>query len=48
MFGARLNLDSLNTSSDEESVQKRFNYLFELKNIEQDLREISHDLNIAC
>ena len=45
MFGARLNLDSLNTSSDEESVQKRFNYLFELKNIEQDLREISHDLN---
>lgn len=45
MFGARLNLDSLNTSSDEESVKKRFNYLSELKNIEQDLREISHDLN---
>ncbi len=45
MFGARLNLDSLNTSTDEESVQKRFNYLSELKNIEQDLREISHDLN---
>lgn len=45
MFGARLNLDSLNTSSDEDSVQKRFNYLSELKNIEQDLREISHDLN---
>jgi len=45
MFGARLNLDSLNTSSDDDSVQKRFNYLSELKNIEQDLREISHDLN---
>jgi signal transduction histidine kinase len=45
MFGARLNLDSLNSNSDEQSVKKRFEYLFELKNIEQDIREISHDLN---
>jgi len=45
LFGARLNLDSLNRFSDEESINNRFNYLTELKNIEQDIREISHDLN---
>lgn len=45
LFGARLNLDSLNRFSDEESIDSRFNYLNELKNIEQDIREISHDLN---
>jgi len=45
LFGARLNLDSLNKFNDEESVNSRFNYLSELKNIEQDIREISHDLN---
>lgn len=45
LFGARLNLDSLNRSADEESINNRFNYLNELKNIEQDIREISHDLN---
>lgn len=45
LFGARLNLDSLNRFSDDESITSRFNYLAELKNIEQDIREISHDLN---
>lgn len=45
MFGARLNLDSLNKFNDEESIVNRYNYLNELKNIEQDIREISHDLN---
>lgn len=45
LFGARLNLDSLNKFSDADSVQSRLNYLSELKNIEQDIREISHDLN---
>jgi len=45
LFGARLNLDSLNRFNDEDSVASRFNYLTELKNIEQDIREISHDLN---
>jgi len=45
LFGARLNLDSLNRFNDEDSVNSRFNYLAELKNIEQDIREISHDLN---
>ncbi|MGC4040751.1 MAG: histidine kinase [Flavobacterium sp.] len=45
MFGLRLNLDSLNSSSDPDSVQKRLELLNELKTIEQDIREISHDLN---
>lgn len=45
LFGARLNLDSLNRFTDEEAIANRFNYLNELKNIEQDIREISHDLN---
>ncbi len=45
LFGARLNLDSLNKFNDGDSIASRFNYLNELKNIEQDIREISHDLN---
>ena len=45
LFGARLNLDSLNKFTDSQSIETRFNYLEELKNIEQDIREISHDLN---
>ncbi|MEK8178909.1 sensor histidine kinase [Flavobacterium buctense] len=45
MFGLRLNLDSLNSSTEEDAVRKRFELLNELKTIEQDIREISHDLN---
>jgi signal transduction histidine kinase len=45
LFGTRLNLDSLNRMVDFEAVARRTEYLNELKNIEQDIREISHDLN---
>jgi signal transduction histidine kinase len=45
MFGVRMNLDGLNTFQDEQAIKQRTNYLSELKNIEQDIREISHDLN---
>lgn len=45
MFGVRINLDSLNKINDGTAVEKRKNYLTELKSIEQDIREISHDLN---
>lgn len=45
LFGLRLNLDGLNDRKDEESVEMRLQYLSELKNIEQDLREISHELS---
>jgi len=45
MFGLRLNLDSLNHSTDDNAPQKRNELLNELKTIEQDIREISHDLS---
>lgn len=45
MFGVRMNLDGLNKQQDESAMLQRINYLAELKNIEQDIREISHDLN---
>lgn len=45
MFGVRMNLDGLNKFNDEIAVNQRNSYLAELKNIEQDIREISHDLN---
>ncbi|MBC7439874.1 MAG: tetratricopeptide repeat protein [Flavobacterium sp.] len=45
MFGLRLSLDSINASNDTDAVQKRNSLLNELKIIEQDIREISHDLN---
>jgi signal transduction histidine kinase len=45
MFGVRMNLDSLNKIHDETASHQRNSYLTELKNIEQDIREISHDLN---
>lgn len=45
MFGLRMSLDSLNGLKDEKSAQQRIIYLQELKVIEQDIREISHDLS---
>ena len=45
MFGVRMNLDSLNKINNEEGSFQRNGYLSELKSIEQDIREISHDLN---
>lgn len=45
LFGARLNLDSLNKRQDEDAMVSRNNFIAELKSIEQDIREISHDLS---
>ncbi len=45
MFGIRISLDSLDKIDEAEAASKRKKYLAELKNIEQDIREISHDLN---
>lgn len=45
LFGLRLNLDGLNKRNDEEAIQERNKCLEELKIIEQDLREISHELS---
>ncbi|WP_396153824.1 hypothetical protein, partial [Flavobacterium sp.] len=41
LFGARLNLDSLNRKDDELAIAGRDHYIAELKFIEQDIREIS-------
>ena len=45
MFGVRISLDSLDKLDEATAVVKRKKYLSELKEIEQDIREISHDLN---
>ncbi len=45
MFGIRISLDSLDKLDETEAISKRKKYLAELKNVEQDIREISHDLN---
>lgn len=45
MFGLRLSLDSVNRLNNEEALMKRNQIINELKTIEQDIREISHDLN---
>lgn len=45
LFGLRLNLDGLNHREDEAAIQERIHCLEELKVIEQDLREISHELS---
>lgn len=45
MFGVRISLDSLDKVDEAEAAPKRKKYLTELKHIEEDIREISHDLN---
>ncbi len=45
LFGTRLSLDSFNFSEGKEAINKRANYISELKIIEDDIRKVSHDLN---
>jgi len=45
LFGTRLSLDSLNLVNTEEAIKNRGEYINELKNIETEIRKISHDLN---
>jgi signal transduction histidine kinase len=45
LFGTRLSLDSLNMVQTDEAVKTRSQYINELKNIEIEIRKISHDLN---
>ena len=47
LFGARLSLDSLNAKVDDKSVGIRTSYIEELKNIESEIRSISHELNAS-
>lgn len=45
LFGIRLSLDSLNMSTQPEAIETREKYLEDLKEIEQDIRKVSHELN---
>ena len=45
LFGTRMNLGILNNAKEESQVKKRMFYIEELKGIEQEIREISHDLS---
>jgi signal transduction histidine kinase len=45
MFGVRMNLDSVNELLDESGIDARNEFILELKKIEQDIREISHELS---
>ncbi|MCB0448020.1 MAG: two-component sensor histidine kinase, partial [Gelidibacter sp.] len=45
LFGTRLSLDSFNLKEGPEGAKIRLQYINDLKNIEQDIRQISHDLN---
>jgi len=45
LFGVRLNLDNLNFVKTDDAITSRSNYINELKEIEVDIRKVSHDLN---
>ncbi|WP_299553206.1 sensor histidine kinase [Seonamhaeicola sp.] len=45
LFGTRLSLDSLNFNNTPEAVKTRGQYIEQLKDIEQDIRKVSHELN---
>ncbi|QCE41500.1 two-component sensor histidine kinase [Psychroserpens sp. NJDZ02] len=45
LFGVRLSLDGLNLSSTTEAIKQRSVYITELKNIEEEIRKVSHELN---
>lgn len=44
LFGTRLSLGSLNTKNDESAIQNRQAYIERLKEIEEEIRSISHNL----
>ncbi|SHH64748.1 sensor histidine kinase [Flavobacterium defluvii] len=45
VYGVRMNLGFFNSKTDEKTIEKRKQYIFELQNIENEIRSISHDLN---
>jgi signal transduction histidine kinase len=45
LFGTRLSLDSLNMVNTPDAIKTREKYLNSLKNIEEEIRKISHDLS---
>ena len=45
LFGTRLNLGSLNAKTDADSIYKREKYINDLQEIEEEVRNVSHELN---
>ncbi|RYD71041.1 MAG: hypothetical protein EOP53_24340, partial [Sphingobacteriales bacterium] len=45
IFGTRMSLAVLNSSQKMEDIEKRSTFIDHLKDLEQEIREISHDLN---
>jgi len=45
LFGARLILGNLNNSSDKESILRRKKYINDLQDIEEEVRNVSHELS---
>jgi signal transduction histidine kinase len=45
LYGVRMNLGFFNSKCDQEIIEKRKVYIFELQNIENEIRTISHDLS---
>ncbi len=45
LFGLQLNLEMLNATNDEDSQEKRYAYIDQLRDVSQEIRSLSHDLN---
>ncbi|MBO9583594.1 MAG: ATP-binding protein [Flavobacterium sp.] len=45
IYGVRMNLGFFNSKIEKEIIEKRKEYIFELQNIENEIRTISHDLS---
>ncbi len=45
IYGVRMNLGFFNSKIDSKIIEKRREYIFELQNIENEIRTISHDLS---
>lgn len=45
IYGVRMNLGFFNSKINEKIIEKRKEYIFELQNIENEIRTISHDLS---
>lgn len=45
IYGIRMNLGFFNSKIDEKIIEKRKEYIFELQNVENEIRTISHDLS---
>lgn len=45
IYGVRMNLGFFNSKIEQEIIEKRKEYIYELQNIENEIRTISHDLS---